>query len=195
MSAVAVWLALAIAPHTPMPTPLDTPALPFECAQLQAVVAEAPTRFNKIRGSWQVQETAVALAARLGVPFAEVDPDYVHTVNSSDTPLRGAKLCEVVDVWHGDEDARISQIAHVCSFPEVESLSPAFNAQLAQCLDRAPDPDADASSVDIEIDLVASGEGYGHTTVSASADPVSGLRLSVMQTICEVRQAGGCDEE
>ena len=109
--------------------------------------------------------------------------------------MPGAKHCEVVDAWHGDADARVSQIAHACHYPDVTKLSAAFNTQLAQCLGRPSDPDADATSLAIDIDTVSSGEGYAHTQVTADAQPADGLRISVVQTICEARREGGCDDD
>ncbi len=182
------WLTLL------MVTPAFAGTLPFDCASLEAVVAEAPTRFNRITGVTISQESEVELAASLGVPVAEVDRDYARRVSSSDTPMPGAKRCEVLDAWHGDADARISEIAHVCHYPGVSRLSADFTARLAECLARQPDPDADGNSVTFDIDTVASGEGYGHTQVIAEAQPVDGLRIAVVQTICEVRRLGGCDE-
>lgn len=188
MSRRAAWLALFLA------TPVFADALPFDCASLQAVVAEAPTRFNKIAGVTVSQENAAGLAARLGVPVAQVDRDYASRVMTSNTPLPGAKRCEVVDTWQGDTEARVSQIAHVCRYPGVSTLSADFSAQLAQCLGHPTDPDADAGSVAIDIDTVVSGEGYANTQVTADAQPVDGMRVSVLQTICESRRPGGCDD-
>ncbi len=188
-----VWLMLA-STTLAIATPVFAGTLPFDCASLEAVVAEAPTRFNKITGVSVSQETAAGLATRMGVPLAQVDRDYVRRVYAADTPMPGAKHCEVVDAWHGDADARISQIAHVCRYPGVTKLTAAFNAQLAQCLGRPPDPDADAYSVAIDIDTVDSGEGYASTQVTADAQLVDGLRISVVQTICENRRLGGCDD-
>lgn len=191
MSRRAVWLTLFLA------TPAFADGLPFDCASLKAVVAEAPTRFNKIAGETVSQENAAGLAARLGVPLAQVDRDYASRVMTADTPLPGAKHCEVVDAWQGDADARVSQIAHVCRYPGISKLSAQFRAQLAQCLGRPldPDADADASAVAIDIDTVVSDEGYANTQVTADAQPVDGLRISVLQTLCEARRLGGCDDE
>lgn len=191
MSRRAAWLALVLA----APASASAAGLPFDCNALQAVVAEAPTRFNNITGSRRTQEDAAAIAAQLGVPLAQVDPDYLRVVESSDTPLRGAKLCEVVSVRGGDTDAAFSQTAHVCHFPGVTKLSAEFNAQLAQCLGRPSDPDADKDSVAIEIDTVVSGEGYANTEVTATVHPLDGLQLSVVQIVCQARRVGGCDDE
>lgn len=194
MSRNITRMTLALATLT-LAMPAFAGELPFNCASLEAVVAEAPTRFDKIKGVSLSQETAADLAVQLGVPPAQMDRDYVRRVYAADTPMPGAKHCEVVDAWHGDANARVSQIAHVCHYPEVSKLSAAFNTQLAQCLGRPSDPDADAYSVAFDIDTVASGEGYANTQVTANAQPLDGLRLSVVQTICENRREGGCDDD
>ena len=188
MSRHAVLLALLVT------TPTFAGDLPFDCAALKAIVAEAPTRFNKITGISVMNETEAQLTARLGPLPQEAGRDYSRHVYAADTPLRGAKRCELVDLWSRDADAQISQIAHVCRYPGVSKLSAAFSAQLAQCLGQPRDPDADAYSVAIDIDTVESGEGYASTQVTADAQPVDGLRISVLQTNCEARRAGGCED-
>lgn len=192
MSRYAARLTLALATLA-VATPAFAAELPFNCTSLEALVAEAPARFDKIKGALLSQENAADLAVKSGLPLAQVDRNYVRRVYATNTPMPGAKHCEVVDLSHGDANARVSQISHVCHYPDVSTLS-AFNTQLAQCLGRPADPDADAYSLTIEIDTVASGEGYAETQVSATAQPLDGFRLSVVQTICENRRDGGCDD-
>lgn len=175
-------------------TPAFAGDLPFDCPSLQAVVAEATTRFNKITGISVISETEADITARLGPLPQDTGRKYTRRVYAADTPLPGAKHCELVDTWHVDAASRVSQIAYVCRYPGVMQLSAAFNAQLAQCLDRPSDPDADTTFVAIDIDTVASGEGYASTQVTAVAQPADGMRISVLQTICETRREGGCDD-
>ena len=188
MSRYALLLTLLVT------TPSFAGALPFDCAALKAVVAEAPTRFNKITGVSVMNETEAELTARLGPLPQEVGRDYTRHVYAADTPLPGAKRCELVDTWHRDAAAHVSQIAYVCRYPGVSKLSAAFSAQLAQCLGRPRDPDADGYAVAIDIDTVESGEGYASTQVTADAQPIDGLRISVLRTNCEARRAGGCED-
>ena len=194
MSRSTAGLMLALGTFA-LSSPVIAGALPFDCASLQAVVAEAPTRFTKITVMPASKKKPADPAAQEGLSLEEVlKRRYAHSARQSLSPLAGAQLCRILDTWTENADARISQISHECHYPGVTALTAAFNAQLAQCLDRPADPDADVYSAAIDIDTVASGEGYAHTQVTANAQPVDGLRISVVQTICENRREGGCDD-
>lgn len=181
--------ALAVA------SPLQAAEFPLDCATLGSIVAQAPTLFRASRGQRLAQEDAAGLAARLGIPESGLGADYSRSVHASDTPMAGAARCEVVEVRHADAGARYTQVSHACRYPGVSTLPADLNARLARCLSRPPDPDADATSMQIDVDTVESGEGWAGTSVEVQASALEGLQLSVVQSVCENRRTGGCDED
>lgn len=173
--------------------PAGATAQQVHCDDLKAIVAAADTDFVALRGPLIRKETVADLARENSVPpSALAGLDYQRQVFAAGGPRPKGATCDVSVASIKDEESDLAQSAYRCSWQGVPGFT-ALKKSLSACLPAA-ERDEDAESVYLAVERVASGEGYRSIVVSAEANTLQDVVLSIEKSVCLNRSEGGCDD-
>ena len=163
------------------------------CDDLKALVAAAEADFAPLRGPLIRKETVADLARESGVPpSALAGLDYQRQVFVAGGPRPKGATCDVSVARIKDEESDLAQSAYRCSWQGVPGFA-ALKKSLSACLPAA-EREEDVESVYLAVERVASGEGYRSIVVSAEANTLQDVVLSIEKSVCLNRSEGGCDD-